>query len=144
MGETSITLARSIAQPRFYVLLLSAFAAVGLLLAALGIYGVISYGVSTRLREFGIRIALGATRARVVRLTIRQGIVLALIGIPIGLIAAYWLTRFVVALLFNPGAADAVAFAFAALILLGVEALASYVPARRAAATDPAITMRAE
>ena len=145
-GETSLKdeLSRSIAQPRFYVLLLSAFAAVGLLLAALGIYGVISYGVSMRLREFGIRIALGATRARVMGLTILQGVVLAAIGIPIGLLSAYGLTRYVVALLFSPRAADAVAFAFAALILLGVAALASYVPARRAAATDPAIAMRAE
>jgi putative ABC transport system permease protein len=145
-GETSLEdeLTRSIAQPRFYVLLLSAFAAVGLLLAALGIYGVISYGVSTRIREFGIRIALGATRARVMGLTILQGVVLAAIGIPIGLVSAWWLTRYVVALLFSPKAADAVAFALAALILLGVAALASYVPARRAAATDPAIAMRAE
>ena len=145
-GETTLReeLSRSIAQPRFYVLLLCAFAAVGLLLAALGIYGVISYGVSTRLREIGIRIALGATRARVMGLTILQGVVLALIGIPIGLVSAYWLSRYVAALLFSPRAADGVAFAFAALILLGVAALASYVPARRAAATDPAITMRAE
>ena len=145
-GETTLKdeLSRSIAQPRFYVLLLSAFAAVGLLLAALGIYGVISYGVSTRLREFGIRIALGATRARVMGLTILQGVVLAAIGIPIGLLSAYGLTRYVVALLFSPRAADAVAFAFAALVLLGVAAVASYMPARRAAATDPAIAMRAE
>jgi ABC-type antimicrobial peptide transport system permease subunit len=100
--------------------------------------------VSTRIREFGIRIALGATRARVIQLTIRQGMVLALIGIPIGLVTAYWLTRFVVTLLFNPGAADAVAFAVAAAALLGAAALASYLPARRAAAIDPAITMRAE
>ena len=134
-GQTSLVdaLAQSVSQPRFYVLLLSGFAAVALLLAALGIYGVISYGVSTRIREFGIRIALGATRTRVMTLTIRQGVGLALIGIPIGLVAAYWLTRFVTALLFNPGAADAIAFVVAALVLLGTAALASYVPARRAA-----------
>jgi putative ABC transport system permease protein len=145
-GQTTLrdALSQSIAQPRFYVLLLSGFAGLALLLAALGIYGVISYGVSTRIREFGIRIALGATRARVIQLTIRQGMVLALIGIPIGLVTAYWLTRFVVTLLFNPGAADAVAFAVAAAALLGAAALASYLPARRAAAIDPAITMRAE
>ena len=145
-GETSLrdALTQSVAQPRFYVLLLSAFSGVALLLAALGIYGVISYGVSTRIREFGIRIALGATRERVVRLTIRQGVALALIGIPIGLVAAYWLSRLVVTLLFSPRAADAVAFAFAALILLAAAAVASYLPARRAAATDPAIAMRAE
>ena len=100
--------------------------------------------MSTRIREFGIRIALGATRARVIQLTIRQGVVLALIGIPIGLVTAYWLTRYVVALLFNPGAADAIAFAVAALVLLATATLASYLPARRAAATDPAIAMRAE
>jgi putative ABC transport system permease protein len=145
-GETSLrgALAQSVSQPRFYVLLLSAFSGIALLLAALGIYGVISYGVSTRVREIGIRIALGATRARVMTLTIRQGVALALIGIPIGLVAAYWLTRLVVALLFNPGAADAVAFAVAALVLLATATLASYLPARRAAAIDPAVTMRAE
>ena len=145
-GETSLrdALAQSVAQPRFYVLLLSAFAGVALLLAALGIYGVVSHGVSTRLREIGIRIALGATRTRVMTLTLRQGIGLALTGIPMGLVAAFWLTRFVTALLFNPGAADAVAFVVAALVLLATAALASYLPARRAAAIDPAITMRAE
>jgi len=145
-GETSLreAVTQSVAQPRFYVLLLSAFAGVALLLAALGIYGVISYGVSTRIREIGIRIALGATRARVLGLTMREGVALALIGIPIGLLFAFWLTRYVAALLFSPRAADAVAFVFAALVLLGAAALASYVPARRAAAVDPAIAMRSE
>jgi len=144
--ETSMSaaLAGSVSQPRFYVLLLSAFAGVALLLAALGIYGVISYGVSTRVREIGIRIALGATRAQVMGVTILQGVVLALIGIPIGLASAFWLTRYVAALLFSPRAADALAFAAAALVLLATAALASYLPARRAAAVDPAIAMRAE
>ncbi len=145
-GETSLAdaLAGSIAQPRFYVLLLSAFASIGLLLAALGIYGVISYSVSTRIREIGIRVALGATRARVMGLTVLQGVVLAAIGIPIGLVSAYWLTRYIAALLFSPRAADAIAFAAAALVLLVTAAVASYVPARRAAAVDPAIAMRTE
>ena len=145
-GETSLAdaLAGSIAQPRFYVLLLSAFAALAVLLAALGIYGVISYVVSTRIREFGIRIALGATRAHVMGATMLRGVGLALIGIPIGLASAWWLTHYVAALLFSPRAADAVAFVAAALVLLGTAALASYLPARRAAAVDPAIAMRAE
>jgi predicted permease len=145
-GETTLReeVSRSIAQPRFYVLLLTGFAGAALLLAALGIYGVISYGVSTRVREIGIRIALGASRARVMGLTIREGVALALVGIPIGLVTAYWLSRYVAALLFSPRAADAIAFVFAALVLLGAAALASYVPARRAAAVDPAIAMRSE
>ena len=145
-GETTLRdeVSRSIAQPRFYVLLLTGFAGSALLLAALGIYGVISYGVSTRIREIGIRIALGASRARVMGLTIRDGVALALVGIPIGLVSAYWLSRYIVALLFTPRAADAIAFAFGALVLLGAAALASYLPARRAAAVDPAIAMRAE
>ncbi|HET9708427.1 MAG TPA: ABC transporter permease [Gemmatimonadales bacterium] len=137
-------LSASVAQPRFYLLLLAAFGLVGLLLAALGIYGVISYGVSARVREIGIRLALGATRRGVMGLTMRQGVLLALIGVPIGLAAAWSLSHYVATLLFETPAADWVTFLAVSVVLLGAATLASYIPARRAALIDPAVAMRAE
>ena len=134
----------SVSQPRFYMVLLSAFAALALLLAALGIYGVISYSVSQRTRELGIRIALGATQDRVMRLVLGHGLMLTVVGVSVGLLGAYWLTRVVAALLYGVEATDVVTFAGVALVLLGVASLASYFPARRAALVDPVIAMRAE
>ena len=134
----------SVAQPRFYMLLLTAFAALALVLAALGIYGVISYTVSQRTRELGIRIALGATHDRVVRLVLRQGVVLTSVGVGLGLVGAYWLTGFISSLLFGVTNADPLTFGAVAALLLGVAWMASYVPARRAASVDPVIAMRAE
>jgi predicted permease len=134
----------SVAQPRFYMLLLTAFAALALLLAALGIYGVISYSVSQRTRELGIRIALGATQDRVVRLVLGQGIALTMLGVAAGLVGAYWLMHLLAALLFGVGATDSGTFIVVAIVLAGVASLASYVPARRAARVDPVIAMRAD
>jgi predicted permease len=134
----------SVSQPRFYMTLLSAFAGLALLLAALGIYGVISYSVSQRTRELGIRIALGATQDRVVRLVLGQGVLLTVSGIALGLVGAFWLVKLLSSLLFGIGATDAVTFAAVGAVLLGVAALASYVPARRAARVDPVIAMRAD
>ena len=137
-------LSESVAQPRFYAILLGSFAAIALIIAALGIYGVISYTVSQRTRELGIRIALGAQRERVVRLVIGQGLTLTLIGIVIGLAGAYMLTRLIASLLFGVAPADALTFAVVAVVFVAVACLASYLPARRAAAVDPIIAMRAE
>lgn len=137
-------MSESVAQPRFYMLLLSAFAALALLLAALGIYGVISYTVTQRTRELGIRIALGATHDRVVRLVLGQGAGLTIIGIVTGLLGAYWLTHLLSALLYAVAATDVATFATVAAVLLAVSVCASYVPARRAAAVDPVIAMRAD
>jgi putative ABC transport system permease protein len=134
----------SVAQPRFYMLLLSAFAALALLLAALGIYGVISYSVSQRTRELGIRIALGATQERVVRLVLGQGVSLTLLGVVAGLVGAYWLMHLLAAALFGVEATDGITFIGVAVVLAGVASLASYVPARRAAKVDPVIAMRAD
>ncbi|HEY7235592.1 MAG TPA: ABC transporter permease [Gemmatimonadaceae bacterium] len=134
----------SIAQPRFYAILLGTFAAIALLIAALGIYGVISYAVSQRTRELGIRIALGAQRERVVRLVIGQGLSLTLAGIVVGVIGAYSLTRLIATLLFGVAPVDPVTFAGVSLLFVLVACLASYLPARRAAAVDPIIAMRAE
>ncbi|MDQ6885910.1 MAG: ABC transporter permease [Gemmatimonadota bacterium] len=134
----------SLAQPRFYTLLLGAFAGIALLLAALGIYGVISYAVSQRTRELGIRIALGATRQRVVRLVVGQGLALTILGVILGAGAAIWLTRLIASLLFGVSASDPLTFVAVSVVLLGVAVLASWLPARRAARVDPVIAMRAE
>ncbi|HSQ30894.1 MAG TPA: ABC transporter permease [Gemmatimonadaceae bacterium] len=134
----------SVAQPRFYTTLLTAFGALALLLAVLGIYGVISYSVSQRTRELGIRIALGASHDRVLRLVLGQGLTLTVTGVIIGLIGAFWLTRLLSALLFGIQPTDAITFGGVAVVMLGVASLASYLPARRAARVDPVIAMRAE
>ena len=134
----------SVAQPKFYTTLLTAFGTLALLLAALGVYGVISYTVSQRTRELGIRIALGASRERVVRLVLGQGLALTAGGVTIGLAGAVWLTRLLSALLFGVQPTDTVTFGAVAIVLLGIASLASYLPARRAARVDPVIAMRAE
>ena len=134
----------SVAQPRFYMLLLGAFAAIALLLAALGIYGVISYTVSQRTRELGIRIALGATRDKVVRQVIGQGVWLTVAGIAIGVIAAGMLTSVIASMMFGVGKLDPLTFIAVPLTLVGVAMLASYLPARKASNVDPVIAMRAE
>jgi putative ABC transport system permease protein len=136
--------AESVSQPRFYMTLLSAFAGLALLLAALGIYGVISYSVSQRTRELGIRIALGATQDRVVRLVLGQGMLLTISGVAIGLVGAFWLMKLLATLLFGVAATDAATFGGVAIVLIGVASLASYLPARRAARVDPVIAMRAD
>ncbi len=134
----------SVSQPRFYLLLLGAFAGVALLLAALGVYGVISYAVSQRTRELGIRIALGASERRVVRLVVTAGFSLAVAGVAAGLIASLYLTRLLRTLLFGVPSTDPLTFAIVALLLLTVAALAALIPARRAASVNPVIAMRAE
>ena len=134
----------SVSQPRFYMILLSAFAGVALVLAGIGIYGVVSYAVSLRTRELGIRIALGATRERVVRQVVGQGIWLTILGVASGLAGAAWLTRAIASLLFDVGVADPLTFVVAPVVLVGIALLASYLPARRAARVDPVIAMRAE
>jgi len=137
-------LSQSVAQPRFYMILLTAFAALALLLAALGIYGVISYSVSQRTRELGIRIALGATQDRVVRLVLGQGMALTSLGVLVGLVGAFWLVRLLASMLFGVNATDATTFVGVSCVLLGVAGVASYVPARRAARVDPVTAMRSE
>ena len=134
----------SVAQPRFYMLLLGAFAAIALLLAALGIYGVIAYTVSQRTRELGIRIALGATRDKVVRLVIGHGVWLAGAGVAVGILASLQLTKVISSLMFGVGRLDMLTFVAVPVCLLAIATLASYLPARRAAQVDPVIAMRNE
>ncbi len=127
----------SIAQPRFRTSLLGVFSGVALLLAAIGIYGVIAYSVAQRTQEIGIRMALGAQRSDVLRLIIRQGMVLTAIGIALGIVGALFLTRLMESLLFGVGAADPITFSLIALLLGAVSLLACWLPARRAARLNP-------
>jgi putative ABC transport system permease protein len=132
------------ARENFNMLLLTIFAGVALLLAAIGIYGVMSYAVEQRAHEIGIRMALGAEHADVVRLFVRQGALLAGIGVIIGLGAAWGLTRLLGRLLFGVSASDPATFAVVAGLLAAVAVLASYIPARRATRVDPVISLRYE
>ena len=136
--------AESLAQVRFNTLVLSVFAALGLILAAVGIYGVASYSVTQRTHEIGIRMALGAQPKSVLKMVLRQGMVLALIGVALGLIASYAVTGVMRSLLFGVTATDPITFVIVALVLAAVALLANYIPARRATRVDPLIALRYE
>jgi putative ABC transport system permease protein len=137
-------LADSYAPRRFQTWLFGIFAAVALALAAVGVYGVISYSVSRRTHEIGIRMALGAQAWDVLLLVVRQGMTLALIGVAVGVAAAYGLTRLMTSLLFNVRATDPATFAVISLLLMGIAFLAAYLPARRATKVDPLVALRHE
>ena len=136
--------ARSISQPRFYMLLLTIFAAVALALASIGIFGVVSYAVAQRTREMGIRIALGASRERVLRMVLGNAMRLALIGVGLGLAASFALSRTLATLLFDLSPTDPLTFAAVGAGLTAVALLASWLPAARATRVDPVVALRAE
>jgi putative ABC transport system permease protein len=133
-----------LAQPRFNMLLLGVFATVAMILAAIGIYGVIAYSVTQRTREIGIRMALGAQRGVMLGMILRQSLTVVAVGLGIGLLAAFAATRLLASLLYGVGANDLSTYAVVVLLLGGAAFLASYIPARRAARVDPIVALRAE
>ena len=132
------------AQPRFEMFLLGVFASIALVLAAVGIYGVINYSVSRRKREIGIRMSLGATRASVIRMVMRQGIVQALTGAAFGVAGALLLSNLMARMLYGVKPTDLPTFAAVAVVLIAAALLASWIPARKAAQIEPTEALRSE
>jgi putative ABC transport system permease protein len=134
----------SLLSDRFVVLLFATFAATALVLAAIGIYGVMAFAVAERTREIGLRVALGAGRSQVLKLILQEGVVLALIGLGVGLLGALFIGRAIRSTLYGVGTVDFVAFAAVSVILLASALLACYVPAQRATKVDPMVALRYE
>jgi putative ABC transport system permease protein len=134
----------SLDQQRFRTLVLGAFAGLALLLASFGIYAVIAYFVEQRTREIGVRVALGATRADIVKLVIRQALTMSALGVAFGIAGALMLTRAIRSLLFAVSPSDPLSFAATIVLLIAVAMLASYVPAIRATKVDPLVALRYE
>jgi putative ABC transport system permease protein len=138
------TVEGSLSSRRLQTYVIGLFAGAALLLAAIGIYGLIAYSVTQRTREIGIRMALGATASGVVRLILRQALALTVLGIAAGVLLSFGLTRYISSLLFGVKPTDTVTFGAVALVLLVVTAVASFVPARRAMRVDPMTALRRE
>jgi putative ABC transport system permease protein len=140
----SLLIGQTVAGRKFNALLLGLFAALALALAGTGVYGVLQYSVAQRTREMGIRLAMGARASDILRLVVGQTVALASVGVVIGLAGAFALTRLIRTLLFDITAFDAPTFVVSAVLLLGLAALASYLPARRALRIDPLLAVRTE
>jgi putative ABC transport system permease protein len=138
------TVSQSIASKRFTMLLLAVFAGLALLLASIGIYGVLSYLVGQRTQEIGVRMALGAERFHVLRMILTDGARMTLIGVGIGVVAALGLTQLMSKMLFGVKATDPPTFVVVALTLCAIALLACYIPARRAMKVDPMVALRYE
>ena len=136
--------ADSVSPRRSGAVLLSIFASLALILASVGVYGVMSYSVSQRVHEIGIRVALGAQSSDVIKLVVARGMALVLAGVMIGLAAALALTRLMTSLLYGVSATDPITFGVVSVLLVAVALLASYIPARRATKVDPMIALRCE
>jgi len=137
-------LSRSLSPRRFSAVLITVLAGLALVLSAVGIYGVMSYTVGQRTQEIGVRMALGARPGNMLALILGRGVRLAFVGIAVGLLGSFGLTRFLASLLFGVGAADPLTFSGVALLLLGVALAACYIPARRAMKVDPMVALRYE
>ncbi len=144
IGILKDQLGQSLARERLLASLSSVFGALALLLSTLGLYGLISYSVARRRREVGIRIALGASRANIFRLVLREGVGLALGGIAVGLLGAIFAARLVNTFLYGVASHDPLTLVSVCLLLLGVALAACCIPARRATAVDPAAALRAD
>ena len=138
------TISSSVAQRRLATSLIGAFAAAALLLAAIGMYGVIAYGVTQRTREMGVRMALGASEKRILRLVLGEGGRLAILGAALGIAGSLAATRLIRSLLFETVPNDPLTFVITPLLLASVAMLATYIPARRATKLDPTLAIRGE
>jgi ABC-type antimicrobial peptide transport system permease subunit len=134
----------SLGSRRFNVILIGFFGITALLLASVGLFGLMAYSVTRRTREFGVRMALGASRAAVLRMVLGQGMRTILIGVAIGIVGSFALTQTLSSLLFGVTATDPVTFGGVTLLLIGVALLACYIPARRATKVDPMTALRCE
>jgi putative ABC transport system permease protein len=137
-------LRESVAEPRFRALLVAAFAAMAVILAGVGVYGLISYSVAQRTREIGIRMALGARSRQVVLPVVRDGMMLALTGVGIGLVGSFVASQALARFLFGIRATDPLTYGSVATFLLAVALFASYVPSRRVLRIDPLVALRAD
>jgi predicted permease len=140
--ERQIANSRGVFMRRYSMFLVAGFGAVALVLSVVGIYGVISYSVTQRTRELGVRVALGAQRRDIMTMILRDGALLAAAGIVAGLGAAYWLTRYLQSLLYGVGTTDLATYVAVSAVLAGVALIASYIPARRATRVDPLVALR--
>ncbi|MPZ18778.1 MAG: FtsX-like permease family protein [Luteitalea sp.] len=144
LGPLAAKMSASVGEPRFAMFVLVAFAVLALALASVGLYGVLSYNVAQRRREIGVRAALGATRGDLIRMVLREGLTVTVLGLLVGIAVAAFATRAMASILFGVAPLDQVAFSLGALLLLGVACAACLIPARRAAGIDPAEALRAE
>jgi putative ABC transport system permease protein len=136
------TIGRTLSKRKFTMTLLTVFAGIAIALASIGLYGVVSYSVSQRTREIGIRMALGAQRGDVLHLILRQGMLLAAIGVGLGLLGSLGLTRLISSLLFGVSATDAGTLGTVSVLLFGIAIIACWLPARRASGVDPIVALR--
>jgi putative ABC transport system permease protein len=134
----------SIADTRFESILLGIFGTLAIVLTAVGVYGVVSYGVTRRTREMGIRLALGAERRTILGMILKNGLLLVLMGVVPGLLAAFLLMRFIAGLLYGVGPADVSTFLSVPVVLIAIAVVASYLPARHASKTEPMVALRYE
>jgi ABC-type antimicrobial peptide transport system permease subunit len=144
IGTMDELLTRSTEDRRFTVVLLSTFATIALIMAGIGVYGMISFSAKQRNHEIGVRLALGASRRGIVRMVVGEGMRLTLLGVVVGLGGGVMLTRFIGALLFAVRTTDPLTFSTVPLVFVAIALVASYVPAHRATKVDPAIALRAE
>jgi putative ABC transport system permease protein len=144
VATMAVRVSQSTSARRFSVALLGVFAMIGLMLGAVGIYGVVSYSVSRRTREIGLRVALGAAGGRIAAMVVGRAVLLAVAGVAIGITGSLALTRLLGSMLFGVSATDPVVFAAASVFLVALSALAAYIPARRASRVDPLVALRHE